>query len=79
MPSVEKLIEKMKKQPSGILLQEAEKVLKSFGYQKQRTKGSHNIFCNDIGEAINIPVHGKGQIKPIYIKKILDKTEKGEK
>ncbi|MCL2859339.1 MAG: type II toxin-antitoxin system HicA family toxin [Oscillospiraceae bacterium] len=79
MPSVEKIIQKMKNQPNGIILQEAEKVLKNFGYQKQRTKGSHNIFYNDMDESINIPVHGKGQIKPIYVKKILDKIEEGSK
>ena len=79
MPTVEKIIQKMKNQPNGILLQELEKVLKSFGYIKQRTRGSHNMFCNNIGEAINIPVHGKGQIKPVYIKKVLDRIEKGEK
>jgi len=79
MPSVEKIIQKMKNQPNGIMLQEVEKVLKNFGYQKKRTRGSHNIFCNDIGEAMNIPVHGKGKIKPIYVKKILDKIEEEEK
>ena len=54
-------------------------MLKNFGYLKDRTIGSHNIFRNDIGERINIPVHGKGQIKPIYIKNILEQIEKEEK
>jgi predicted RNA binding protein YcfA (HicA-like mRNA interferase family) len=75
MPTVEKIIEKMKNQPNGILLQEAEKVLKNFGYLKQRTSGSHNIFRNSIGSTINIPIHGKGEIKAYYIKFILKLIE----
>ena len=76
MPSVEKIIEKMKNQPNGIILQEIEKVLNAYGYNKDRQRGSHNIYYNDIRERINIPVHGKGQIKSIYIQNILDKIEK---
>ena len=76
MPSVEKIIEKMKNQPNGIILQEVEKVLKAYGYTKHRTKGSHNIFRRDMGDETNIPVHGKGQIKSYYIKDVLKIIEK---
>jgi len=76
MPSVEKIIQKMQEQPNGIILQEAEKVLENFGYLKQRTRGSHNIFRNEMGDQINVPVHGKGQIKSYYIKNILKTIEK---
>ena len=44
MPSVEKIIQKMKNQPNGIILQEAEKVLKAYNYNKNRQKRfSHYI------------------------------------
>ena len=36
MPSVEKIIEKMKRQPNGIRPEEAEKVLKAYGYEPVR-------------------------------------------
>ena len=76
MPSVEKIIEKMKNQPNGIILQEIEKVLKAYGYNKDRTIGSHNIFLNDRGDRTNIPVHGKGKIKSYYVKDVLKIIEK---
>ena len=40
MSKTEKLIEKMRRQPNGIRLEEAEKVLKTYGYELVRQKGS---------------------------------------
>ena len=33
MPTVEKIIEKMKRQPNGIRIEEADKVLRAYGYE----------------------------------------------
>ena len=45
MPSVEKIIDKMIRQPNGIRPEEAEKVLKAFGYELVRQRGSlHNGY-----------------------------------
>jgi hypothetical protein len=33
LPTIDKLIQKMKRQPNGIRPEEAEKVLKAFGYE----------------------------------------------
>lgn len=41
---MEKIIEKMKNQPNGIKLQEAEKVLNGYGYNKNRQRGSHILY-----------------------------------
>lgn len=46
MPSVEKIIEKMKRQPNGIRPEEAEKVLKAYGYEPVRQRGSHKQYLN---------------------------------
>ena len=46
MPSVEKIIEKMKRQSNGIRPEEAEKVLKAYGYEPVRQKGSHKQYLN---------------------------------
>ena len=43
MAGVEKLIEKMKRQPNNIKFSEAEKVLKAYGYELAKVRGSHHI------------------------------------
>jgi len=71
MPSVEKIIEKRKNQPNRIKLQEAEKVLSGYGYNKNRQRGSHMIYKNELGEVIGFAIHGKDTIKKGYIETIL--------
>lgn len=46
VPKIEKIIEKMKNQPNGIKPEEVEKVLKSYGYENVRQKGSHRQYLN---------------------------------
>lgn len=46
MPSVEKIIEKMQCQPHGIRMEEADKVLRAYGYECARQKGSHRQYLN---------------------------------
>jgi len=73
MPSVEKLIEKMKNQPRGIRLEEAEKVLTAFGYHFKRQRGSHRHYLNDNGDLITL----KEPLKISYVNEILERI--GEK
>jgi len=54
MASVKKIIEKMKKQPNGIRPEEAEKVLKAFGYEPKRQRGSHKHYRNENGDVTTI-------------------------
>jgi len=54
MPTVEKIIEKMKSQPHGIRLEEAEKVLAAYRYSFKRQKGSHRHYLNNLGELITL-------------------------
>ena len=68
MPSVEKIIDKMKRQPNGIRPEEAEKVLKAYGYEPVRQKGSHKQYLNkDTGDLTTIkqesPLKSKRQIR----------------
>jgi len=67
MPSVEKIIEKMKNQPRGVRLPEAEKVLIAYGYQFARQKGSHRHYINDNGDVITL----KDPLKISYVTDIL--------
>lgn len=73
MPTVEKLIEKMKNQPRGIRLPEAEKVLGAYGYIFKRQKGSHRHYINGDGDLITL----KDPLKISYITEILERI--GEK
>ena len=47
MPNIEKLIQKMKRQPNGIRFIELQKVLEYNGYKMKSKKGtSHRQFIN---------------------------------
>lgn len=55
MPSISKVIDKMKRQPNGIRPEEAERVLNAYGYTPVRQKGSHRHYLNKItGDLITI-------------------------
>ena len=73
MPPVEKIIEKMKNQPRGIRLSEAEKVLAAYGYAFKRQKGSHRHYLNTQGDLITL----KDPLKITYINELLERI--GEK
>jgi len=73
MPSVEKIIEKMKNQPNGIRLQEADKVLMAIGYRLDRQKGSHRQYINTVGNVITIKADNV--LKACYIKDILKRVQ----
>ena len=69
IPSVEKIIIKMKSQPRGIRLEEAEKVLSAYGYHFKRQRGSHRYYLNDNGDLFML----KEPLKISYIKELLDR------
>jgi len=72
LPSVEKIIEKMKRQPNGIRPEEADKVLKAYGYEPVRQKGSHKQYLNkDTGELTTIKQ--ESQLKKVYVIDILNR------
>jgi len=73
MPSVEKIVEKMKNQPNGIRLAEAEKVLAAYDYLFIRQKGSHRHYINKAGDIITL----KDPLKVSYVIEILERI--GEK
>ena len=74
MAGVDKVVAKMKRQPNGISIDEAEKVLNHYGYAYDRQNGSHKTYIHKNGDTLTIPKR-RPTIKPIYVKKILDKIE----
>lgn len=72
LPSTEKIIEKMKTQPNGVRLEEAEKVLRSYGYECVRQKGSHRHYLNKAtGDLITIKY--ENPLKKVYVKDVLNR------
>lgn len=72
MPSVEKIIDKMKRQSNGIRPEEAEKVLKAYGYEPVRQKGSHKQYLNkETGDLTTIKQ--ESPLKKVYVADILNR------
>ena len=72
LSNVQKIINKMQRQPSGIRLDEAEKVLKYIGYELVRQKGSHKQYLNkSTGELTTIKQ--ENPLKKVYIMDILNR------
>ena len=70
MSKTEKIIEKMRRQPNGIRLEEAEKVLRAHGYELVRQKGSHGQYLNlQTGDVITIKQ--ESPLKKAYVMDIL--------
>lgn len=75
MAAVDKIIEKMKRQPNGIRPIEAENVLRAFGYEIVRQKGSHRHYLNrNSGDLIT--VKQENPLKKVYITDILRRIGK---
>jgi predicted RNA binding protein YcfA (HicA-like mRNA interferase family) len=68
---VEKIINKMKRQPNGIRMSEANKVLTAKGYRLDRQKGSHRQYINPSGNVITIK--DESPLKAVYVKDILSR------
>ncbi len=75
MPSVEKIIEKMHQQPNGIRPEEADKVLRAFGYEPARQKGSHKQYLNRTTGDLTT-VKQENPLKKVYVTDILNRIGK---
>jgi len=71
MSSLDKIVEKMKNQPNGIRMAEADKVLTANGYRFDRQKGSHRQYINASGDVITIK--DENPLKSVYVKDILNR------
>ena len=75
MADAVKIIEKMKRQPNGISVAEADKVLSANGYAFARQKGSHCHYINKSGDVITIKK--ENPLKAVYVKDILNRISGG--
>lgn len=75
MSSVEKIIEKMRRQGNGVRPEEADKVLRYYGYELVRQKGSHQQYLNKrTGELITIKE--ESPLKKAYVVDILNRIDR---
>ena len=74
MAGIDKIMEKMKRQPNGIRMAEAHKVLMYYGYTCDRQKGSHMQYINKYGDVIT--VKDDKPLKAVYVKDILSRIGK---
>jgi predicted RNA binding protein YcfA (HicA-like mRNA interferase family) len=75
MAHEDKIIKKMKDQPHGIRMDEADRVLTSSGYRLDRQRGSHRQYVNKRGDVIT--VKESNPLKKSYVVAILERI--GEK
>ncbi|MCK4762835.1 MAG: type II toxin-antitoxin system HicA family toxin [Candidatus Aminicenantes bacterium] len=69
MTKFEKLTAKLLRKPQDMRLDEVRTILKKYGFENVRTKGSHFFFTDD-KNVISIPVHNN-TVKKIYLEKII--------
>lgn len=70
MSGVDKVIEKMKRQPNGVRPEEADKVLQHYGYIPVRQRGSHKQYLNEqTGDLVTIKQ--ESPLKKVYVVDIL--------
>ncbi len=75
MPTIEKILQKMKHQPNGIRFVELAKVLESNGYTMKKLKGtSHRNFINKQGDVITIKMDNP--VKAVYVKDVLKRINR---
>jgi predicted RNA binding protein YcfA (HicA-like mRNA interferase family) len=71
MAGMRKIIEKMKCQPNGISLREADRVLVAHGYRLDRQKGSHRQYINQSGDVLTVV--DNSPLKKAYVTAILER------
>lgn len=71
MSKLEKLIKKLLSRPPEVRFDDIYTLLKAYGYQEIRSKGSHHAFENNQGDVIIIPKTGGKKVKKTYIEEII--------
>lgn len=65
-----KRIEKMLVRPTRMGFAEVEQVLKDFGWEAKRTRGSHVWFSKPDGPQTSIPTKGGRWVEHVYLDKL---------
>lgn len=72
MSKLDKLIIQFCKKPPEVSFNDVVYVLRAFGFEEKRSKGSHHSFRDGQGRQITIPKKGGQKVKGIYVQKIVE-------
>ena len=77
MSHIDKIIEKMQRQPNGIRVEEAERVLNAYGYVLVRQRGSHRQYLNKETGMLTT-IKQENPLKKVYVVDILNRISQQE-
>ena len=77
MSNIDKIIEKMQRQPNGIRVEEAERVLNAYGYVLVRQRGSHRQYLNKETGMLTT-IKQENPLKKVYVVDILNRINQQE-
>lgn len=77
MSQIDKIIEKMQRQPNGIRIEEAERVLNAYGYVLVRQRGSHRQYLNK-ETGMLVTIKQENPLKKVYVVDILNRINQQE-
>ncbi len=75
MSKLDKILNKFRQKPPEVNFSEVVYVLRAYGFEEKRIKGSHHSFRNSEGLKITIPKKGGQKVKGIYVQKLLKLLE----
>ena len=78
MGKLEKLIDKLLRDPPELSYDDVYYILTNFGFKEVSTKGSHHTFRNNQGQKITVPKKGGKTVKRTYLKQIVMLLKLGE-
>lgn len=71
MSRLRKLVNRFLSEPPEVRFDDVYFLLKAFGFEEIRSKGSHHIFRNADGLKITVPKKGGKMVKGTYVKQIV--------
>lgn len=75
MGKLDKLIQKLLRDPPELSYDDVYYILTQFGFQEISSKGSHHTFRNEQKSKITIPKQGGQAVKRTYLKQIVKLLE----
>jgi predicted RNA binding protein YcfA (HicA-like mRNA interferase family) len=75
MSKLSKLVKQFLSNPSDVRFEEVGYILRAFGFEEVRSKGSHHIFRNSDGRKLTVPKKDGQRVKRVYIKQVVDLLE----
>ena len=73
MTKREKLLKRIRHNPRNVSFQDMRTLLEAFGFELDRTRGSHHSFVGWVGEQkVSLVIPYKQPLKAIYVRRALE-------